>query len=123
MKRVWIVGAGVVGVATGKGLINKGNDVIFIDKVPEVVTRLTDAGFKSISFEELELDNLEIPDITMFCIQTPLKDDSSVDLDHLTQGIVTYSKYLKRKFAGKYHVIVIRSTVPPLTSREKILPL
>jgi UDPglucose 6-dehydrogenase len=121
--RVWIVGAGVVGEATGKGLINKGNDVIFIDKVPDVVARLTDAGFKSISFEEVEQDNFEPPDIVMFCIQTPLKIDGSVNLDYLAEGIETYSKYLKNHFSGKYHVVVIRSTVPPLTSKDKIIPL
>ncbi len=44
VRKVWVVGAGVVGEATGKGLIDKGNDVIFIDKVPDVVKRLTGAG-------------------------------------------------------------------------------
>jgi len=123
MKRVWIIGAGVVGQATGKGLIEKGNDIIFIDKVPSVVARLTDAGLKSISWEALQLESLSMPDITMFCIQTPLKNNSSVNLDYLTEAIVNYSKYMKKNFSGNYHLIVIRSTVPPSTSNEKILPL
>jgi len=123
VKRVWIVGAGIVGEATGKGLINKGNEVIFIDKVPDVVRRLNEAGFKSFSFEEVEQDGLEIPDIAMFCIQTPLKSDSSVNLDYLAEAFVTYSKFLKKKFTGKYHVIVVRSTVPPLTTNETVIPL
>ena len=123
MNKVWIVGAGVVGEATGKGLITKGHDVTFIDKIPDVVRRLTDSGFKSISFEQVEQNNPELPDVIMFCIQTPLKIDGSVNLDYLTEGIETYSKYLKENFTGKYHVIVIRSTVPPLTTKEKIIPL
>jgi UDPglucose 6-dehydrogenase len=123
VMKVWVVGAGIVGEATGKGLINKGNDVTFIDKVPDVVSTLTEAGFKSFSFEEVEHDGLEIPDIAMFCIQTPLKSDGSVNLDYLAEGFVTYSKFLKKKFTGKYHVIVVRSTVPPLTTKEVIIPL
>jgi UDPglucose 6-dehydrogenase len=123
VRNVWIVGAGIVGEATGKGLINKGNDVVFIDKVSGVVRRLSDAGFKSFSFVDVEQDGLEIPDIAMFCIQTPLKSDASVNLDYLAEGLVTYSKFLKKKFTGKYHVIVIRSTVPPLTTKETIIPL
>ena len=123
MKRVWIIGAGVVGQATGKGLIKKGNDVIFIDKVPSVVAKLTDSGLKSISWEALQLENLSMPDITMFCIQTPLKNNSHVNLDYLTEAIVNYSKYMKKNYSGKYHLIVIRSTVPPSTSDKKLLPL
>ena len=39
---IMVIGAGIVGTATGKGLIKKGYNVVFVDKNPNIIRSLKD---------------------------------------------------------------------------------
>ena len=120
MSRILVVGAGVVGRATGKSLLTKGHKVIFIDKDIAVVKDLVEAGYEAYipdSLAPLQAD------ISMVCVNTPPRNDGSVNLDYLIAAITTIGTWLRHSPANKRHLVVIRSTVPPGTTRKIVLPL
>ena len=124
MAKIMIVGSGVVGQATGKGLIKKGHEVVFVDISVETVRRLSQEGFEARLPDELGDIAAEI---SMFCVSTPPKGDGSVNLDYITTAIANHGEWLKRKKREReredaWHLVVIRSTVPPGTTRKILLP-
>ena len=126
-KKIMVVGSGVVGKATGKGLIKKGFDVLFVDTDPETVDSLKRTGFSA--YFPYELDNI-YADISMFSLPTPSKHDGSVDLTYMTTAITNHAVWMKinninnsNNFKDKYHTVVIRSTVPPGTTEEILIPI
>jgi UDPglucose 6-dehydrogenase len=129
MSKVLIVGAGVVGKATGKGLIKKGNEVTFIDEKPEIIRLLRSKKFSAYLSSEIESNNI-CADISMFCVPTPFKVDKhgrrgSMDLSYISSAVANHSRWLKKNIIKRhrYHLVVIRSTVPPGTTRNILLPL
>lgn len=112
-----IVGSGFVGGATGKGLSKHGNEVTFVDVVPEKVKKLRQEGF--LAYLQSEYPSINT-DVTMFCVPTPTKGDK-IQLDLLVNAVTEFAERLKSH--KRYHVAVIRSTVPPTTTREIVLPL
>jgi UDPglucose 6-dehydrogenase len=118
--RIIIIGAGIVGQASGKGLIKKGHDVIFVDKEPIIVERLKDQGFEA--YLPNQLDNVKA-DISMFCVNTPSKKDGSINLNYIVSAIKNHGIWLKNRDGHNYHLVVIRSTVPPGTTATLLCPL
>lgn len=115
--KIAIIGAGFVGEATGKGLKKHGNDVTFVDVVEDKIQKLQQQGYSAY----LPENYTEITtDVTMFCVPTPTQGDK-IQLDYLTEAAKQFAVRLKNH--TKYHVIVVRSTVPPTTTRQVILPL
>ena len=43
-----VIGAGIVGATTGKGLIKKGYEVVFVDKNPDVIRNTEEPGLSCI---------------------------------------------------------------------------
>ena len=118
--RILIVGAGIVGHAAVKGFIKKGYDVIFIDNNPKVVQKLKDEGLDI--FLPHQINSLSA-EITMFCINTPSKSNGNINLNHLKSAIKHHAIWLKNNKKREYHLVVIRSTVPPGTTGNLVLPL
>src|SRR4029077_8723102 len=116
-----IIGAGVVGQATGRGLIKKGHDVILVDRKHEIVKSLKKCGFAAYLPDSVP-ENVDA-DVAMFCVSTPTKEDGQVDLSYIRNAIMNHSKWLKNKKNSHGHLLVIRSTVPPGTTRDILLPL
>lgn len=115
--KVAVIGAGFVGEATGKGLKKHGNDVTFVDVIEDKIKKLQQQGYHAYSPEEYtEITS----DVTMFCVPTPTEGDK-IQLDYLVAAVKQFAARLKNH--TKYHVVVVRSTVPPTTTREVILPL
>lgn len=115
--KIAVIGSGFVGEATGRGLAQHNHDVTFVDVIPERVAELRADGLDA----HLNKDYERITtDVTMFCVPTPTKG-ASIQLEYLTEAIKTFAKRLKSH--KKYHVVVIRSTVPPKTTRTVVLPL
>lgn len=115
--KITVVGSGFVGTATGKGLAAQGNEVTFLDIVPEKVSALRADGFRAkLASESTALDT----DLTMFCVPTPTVA-GRIQLDHLRTAVEEFAKRLRN--SKHYHVVVIRSTVPPRTTRDLVLPL
>jgi UDPglucose 6-dehydrogenase len=115
--RVAIIGSGFVGKATGNGLAKHKNNVVFIDTLPRVVAALRAEGHTA--FHPREYHTITT-DMTMFCVPTPTVG-KRVQLDILNEAVRSFAERLRTH--DKYHVVVIRSTVPPQTTRNKVLPL
>ena len=113
-----VVGSGIVGKATGKGLAKKGHNITFIDIDEKIVKDLIDEGFNAHPWEEIRTLDIIRPDIVMFCLPTPSRIDGSADISYLIKAILDYSSIMK--CISYYHVLCIRSTVPPGTTRNMI---
>jgi UDPglucose 6-dehydrogenase len=115
--KIAVVGSGFVGQATGKGLSKHGNKVTFIDVVDEKLEQLRQEGFeahKPVDYPSITTD------VTMFCVPTPTKG-GKIQMNYLKQAVTEFAERLKQHKG--YHVMVIRSTVPPKTTRKFVLPL
>jgi UDPglucose 6-dehydrogenase len=137
MKRnIMIIGSGIVGQASGKGLIKKGFYVTFIDNNKAVVNKLKQEGFVAYLPNELDDNSSDgniDAEISMVSVPTPSNwHDGSADLSYITSAIVQLGRWLKNKrnkskadgnSTSNYHLVVIRSTVPTGTCRNVLLPL
>ena len=122
--RIIIFGSGTVGQATGEGLVNRGiNDVLFVDTNPSVVKKLTSRGLTAILAEDLK--EIEDEHICMFCLPTPVNDESGrIDLSHLSSALIQYAKFLRNGDKNNnFNLVVVRSSVPPGTTQNLLIPL
>lgn len=117
--KVCIVGPGVVGQATGKAFIAKGVEVAFLGGNPEKTKKLREEGFEAYGRDELMDDNYDF-DITMFTVPTPT-ENGEVNLEPMKAAARDLGKRIKN--LDKYHVVVVKSTVPPGTTEEIVIPL
>lgn len=115
--KVAIVGSGFVGEATGKGLAKHNNHVVFLDISEKRVTTLRESGLEA--YQPNEYPKITT-DVTMFCVPTPTQG-KNIQLTYLQDAITEFATRLKDH--KKYHVVVIRSTVPPLTTRNVVAPI
>lgn len=115
--KIAVVGSGFVGYATGKGLGKHGNDITFVDVQKEKVDSLREGGHVALLADECEDVTT---DVTMFCVPTPT-EGAEINLDILKKAVRQFAERLKKH--NRYHVAVIRSTVPPTTTRKVVLPL
>jgi UDPglucose 6-dehydrogenase len=114
--KIAVIGSGFVGEATGRGLAKHKNEVVFVDVSPERVQKLKSDGLNAVLADDYDTITT---DLTMFCVPTPTVG-KSIQLDYLKAAIGSFAKRLRNH--KKYHVVVIRSTVPPKTTREFVLP-
>lgn len=112
-----IVGAGVVGEATGKGLAKKGHHVSFVDVNPQRIAHLRAQGFPANIAQELDWSQ---PDIIMLTVSTPTVDRKIV-LDHIKAATGDVGRGLRQ--AQKFVTVVVRSTVPPMTTEKILTPI
>ena len=117
MSRVIVVGAGVVGAATGQGMAEHGHQVMFVDVNLDRLNELADQGFETATPEQLTLEDGDI----VFVSVTALTGPEGIDLSHL----VTATRSLGRAVAAcdGHPVIVYRCTMPPGTMRTLLIPL
>ena len=112
-----VVGAGVVGYATGRGFIKKGNRVTFVDVNSQRIEELKREGAHACHADEV---NWEDCDIVMLAVSTPTKD-GAVFLDHIKAAAADVGRGLRH--VNKFIPVVVRSTVPPTTTEQIITPI
>lgn len=110
-----IIGSGVVGQATGKGFASKGFEINFIDVNPTIINKLQDAGFKAYLASDPNIPNDS--DISIFTVPTPTIS-GEIQLNYLKLAARDLGKRLAKM--KKYHLAVVRSTVPPGTTESII---
>ena len=115
---ICIIGPGVVGQATGKVFVEKGTKVGFLGQTKEEVETLRKEGYKAFTKGELLDGNYDF-DITMFTVPTPTVK-GKIDLSILKQVCADLGKRLK--YFKKYHLVVVKSTVPPGTTENLVIP-
>ena len=116
MSDVVIVGSGVVGTATGKGLASAGHEVTFIDINPDRVAALQEEGYAA--SDRIELG--DEPTFVFLVLPTPSGSDG-YDLSALEAGVSDVGAALGRSSA--FHTVVLRSTTPPGTCDDVIRPI
>lgn len=116
-QRIAVVGSGVVGTATGAGLASRGHEVVFCDTSLDRVGVLRRQGHHAVDAESLW--GLE-RDIYLISVPSPTRN-GEVDLSYVT----TAAETVGRAICGAAHrpLVVVRSTVPPGTTEEVVLPI
>jgi UDPglucose 6-dehydrogenase len=117
MARIFIIGSGVVGTATGSGFLEGGHDVTFIDIATARLEALSAQG-KDVS-PTINL-NRESPAFIFLTLPTP-NIGHHYDLSAFESGVRSVGRALKT--AGPGHVVVVRSTVPPGTTERVVQPI
>lgn len=119
---VLTVGAGVVGQAEGSALHEHGHRVVFSDVDEAVLLRRRTEGFQTIPMTGLELVGI---DVVLVSVSTPTSAEG-VDLRHLEAAVAAIGGALGRASSsepGRYRVVIVRSTVPPGTTDDIVIPL
>ena len=136
MKRVSIIGSGYVGLVTGIGLAELGNEVIFVDIDKNKIGLINSAepptyekGLKELMQEDKEryyattdyYEAISKSEITFICVGTPSKEDGSIDLRYIESA----SRGIGEALANKedFHVVVVKSTVIPGTTEDVVKPI
>ena len=115
MARIVIVGSGVVGQATGKGFARKGHHVSYVDINHQTIAQLRSAGC---CLTAAEVDWRAV-DVVMLAVSTPSVDDRIV-LDYIEAAALDVGRGLAQ--AEQFVPVVVRSTVPPTTTEQRITP-
>lgn len=118
MTKLAIIGSGIVGQATGKGFISRGFDVKFLDVNPLLVNKLNNEGFKATSdYDDLSKEKI---DVFFVSVCTPTVN-RHIDLNYIKAAVRDLGNAVRNY--EDYFVVVIRSTVPPKTTRNLFIPI
>ena len=100
-------------------LINKGESPILEHRLDELLA----AGHQNgrISATTSIHDAIAQSDITLISVSTPSAADGSCDTTYLEAAVKTIGEALANK--DSYHVLVFRSTVPPSTTEDLLIPI
>jgi UDPglucose 6-dehydrogenase len=119
MVKFFVIGAGVVGLASGKVLMEYGHEVVFVDVNLDTVDSLVGEGYKCITPDMMVDHDV---DVSFVCVPTPMNEDGSVNLCFVEEALSHLSGWLKsRGMIG--HLVVIKSTVLPTTTDKLLIPL
>ena len=116
MMNISVIGAGVVGRATGMGFSELGHNVIFHDIVEERILELKEKGFKTAPNIR---DAISQSDFSFICVDTPNREDGNQDLSKLIAVISEIAKTLET--TKKFQLVSIRSTILPGTMKNVVL--
>jgi UDPglucose 6-dehydrogenase len=132
---VSIVGSGYVGTTVAACLADTGNEVWNIDIDGSVVAAINEGtapihepGLADLVAEyggtrlraTTDYDAIHETDVTFIALPTPSNPDGSIDLTAVEAGIESVGAALAD--AEGYHLVVVKSTVVPGTTDERLLP-
>jgi UDPglucose 6-dehydrogenase len=132
-----VVGGGYVGLSTGIGLALSGHRVTCIDCDRTVVSKINQGVYP---FFEASLDGLLKKcinetgslraaeeysaighcDASFICVGTFFQSENKTDFSHIIDAAIQIGRVLKE--TDTYHLVVVKSTVPPGTTEEVIIP-
>jgi GDP-mannose 6-dehydrogenase len=123
VKKIGIIGSGVVGSATGKGFHRLGHDVLFYDIAKQRLLTLKEEGYQIASSVK---DIIDKTDISFVCVNTPNNVNGEQDLSQLMSVLYDITNSLRRidrrhEQQQHPHLIVFRSTMLPGTMRSVVI--
>ena len=138
MMKISIIGTGYVGLTTGVAFAEHDFNVVCVDKIKKKVENLNrgippfyeqglDRMLKKLVSKGLikgstNLEkNVKNSDVSFICVGTPSLPDGSISLKYVKDVAKEIGKASKEK--NDYHVVVVKSTVIPLTTEKIVLPL
>lgn len=127
--KIGVIGTGYVGLVTGVMLANNGQDIICLDKSNQIVSKLK-SGECTIYEKDLDIylnkainsskisftdsyEDISDSEAVFICVGTPSNEDGSANLDYAFSAIESVIKN-----TNKDCLIIIKSTVPPGSSKE-----
>ena len=128
-----IIGVGYVGLVTGICFADMGHQIICVDIDQEKVNKINNciAPIHEENLSKMLKHNkdritattdysvaLSQSTITFICVGTPSRTDGSIDLSYIKESTRIIGQLLK-----KWHLVVVKSTVVPGTTRGIIIPL
>jgi UDPglucose 6-dehydrogenase len=116
IENISIVGSGVVGSATGKGLKELGNNVVFFDIDANKIENLREQGYQATNDLKFLVRNSAI---FFICVPTPDRN-RMIDLSIIDSAVKELSKECKDK--DDYFLVVVKSSVIPMTTENMIIP-
>lgn len=120
MSHIWIVGSGVVGQATGRGFLKRGQEVTFVDVDDSKIAQLRSEGLTALTLSEARAF-IRDPDVIVLTVPTPTTRAGAIDLSYLETAAAEVGRRLKT--AQNYQVVVVRSTVVPGTTEAVVKPI
>ncbi|WP_048151733.1 UDP-glucose dehydrogenase family protein [Methanolacinia paynteri] len=133
--KISVVGGGYVGLITGACLAEKGHHVTIIDIDKEKIDAINSARppIYEKGLEELlarhsgknlsastGYESVRDSEISIICVGTPMGEDGSADLKYIVSAAESIGRELKN--SGVYHVVTVKSTVPPGTTSGVVIP-
>ena len=134
---ITVFGLGFVGLTTSLGFAEYGHTVYGVEisegrldtirqgKLPflepgldEALTRHLNKRFLPIGIEDLE-EAVRQSECVYYCVGTPYGKDGQADLTYLFGAI---EQTLAERPQDRYQVLVVKSTIPPSTTSQKIIP-
>lgn len=128
-----IIGLGYVGLAAALGFGLKGHKIIGIDSDQEkirLINRKTMPIYERGMLETLASTEISATtdykqilssEITFICVDTPSDEDGVIFLGNIEKSTEQMADILQEK--RDYHLVVIKSTVVPMTTEEIIIPI
>ncbi|SHJ39437.1 UDPglucose 6-dehydrogenase [Clostridium cavendishii DSM 21758] len=135
INKITVMGLGFVGLTTALGFSEKGYKVYGYDINCEKVEKIKNGilPFYEKSMEEILKKNInnnfllvdslkeavENSKFIFFCVGTPCGEGGKAELTYLINAIKETLKYVKK---GQYKILIIKSTVPPSTTKNRVKP-
>lgn len=129
-----VIGLGFVGLTTALGFADKGYKVYGFDvnqekmtmikqgEIPFLEPNLKEALERNINKNFIVVSNIKeavnASKSIFICVGTPNDDQGKVDLTYIEKAIEAILKEVEKM---DYKILVIKSTVPPATTKEKII--
>lgn len=117
MSSLVVIGAGVVGQSTGRGFAKKGHQITYIEIDASKREQLTKQGLNVVAPGQLDWNQV---DVVMLSVSTPTRNGRII-LEQLESATAEVGAGLAT--TSKFVVVVVRSTVPPTTTEERVLPI
>ncbi len=135
--RIGVFGLGYVGCVTGACLARMGHQVCGVDISP-IKVRMINEGHSPVLEEGLDrlvaeaarggkfraslraADAVEGSDVSLVCVGTPSRRNGGANLHYVLRAAGEIGRALRS--SDRYHTIAVRSTVPPGTTENFIIP-
>jgi GDP-mannose 6-dehydrogenase len=136
--RISVFGLGYVGTVTAACLAREGNEIVGVDidrhkidlinqggspiveeKIADIIAGAVDRGSLKATFDSKAA--IHETDLSLVCVGTPSRDNGDVDLSYVLRLSEKIGQVLKNK--SDFHTLVYRSTVPPGTTEEAVIPI
>lgn len=118
-RSIQVIGSNVTGQAIGKVFSKKGFEVCFVDADPDQLQSLKDEGFQTYTLAQLEAG--QVPGEISFITTSVTSDDHQEYLDQIALAATSIGKSLPHY--DHYHLVVVKSSTTPGTTRNKVIPL
>ena len=126
-----------MGLVTGLCLAESGFEVVCIESIRERVSALNSStvpfhedGLGTLLRSNLrskrfiasnDMRSIKRTDMTLVCVGTPSRPDGSLDTKEVLSAASQIGRIIRDK--PDYHVVAVKSTVPPGTLESKVIPL